>query len=95
MNKDLQNKDINIRGLLDLDNTAADMASWLIVKISEAKSKGLYEDSLVSNYNTYDFSFNDDLITISGLVKKDSIFKLRLSEFINELKKISDSHALN
>ncbi len=89
MIKDLENKEVDLGSLLGVDDTIADMASFLLSKIAEVKSKNFYGDSLISNYNTYDFSFKDNLITVSGLIKEDFLYKFRLSEFIEELKKLS------
>lgn len=92
MIKDTENKEVDIEVFLGMDGTTADMAPFLLSKIDEAKSKNFYGDSLVFNYNTYDFSFKDNLMTVSGLVKEDVVFKFKLSEFIEELKKLSDPH---
>lgn len=94
MIRDLENKEVNPEGFLGMDGTTADMALFLLTKIAEAKSKNLYGDSLVSNYNTYDFSFKDNLMIVSGLMKEDAVFRFKLSEFIEELKRLVDPHTI-
>jgi hypothetical protein len=90
MIKDLENKEVDLESFFGVDSTTVVMAPLLLSKIAEAKSNNHYGESVVSNYNTYNFSFKDNLMTVSGLVKEDVIFKFKLSEFIEELERLSN-----
>ena len=85
----LDGQEIDVQEMLSLDGNSKDVANLLLQKIEEAQAKNITEDEVISNYNTYTFSFTNNSVMIEGLTDKNPIFKCQLKDFILALQQIA------
>ena len=83
-----ENKKVDIGVLISKDGSLANSVHSMLDSIAKTKLKGFLGDTMGSNYNTYEYSFNNDSMKVFGLTKDEPVNEFKLSEFIEELKRI-------